>query len=98
MGEGQRCRTGRNVHDRQGHVRVDGGQRHGEQVAAGQRVVVDQQHVADADAGRAQFGDRAGLALADLRDAVAAGEVEVEVAAAAEDADGQRRRLARRGC
>ena len=44
--------------------------------------------------GGAQLGDRAGLALADLGDAVAAGQVEVHVAVAAEDADRQRRRLA----
>ena len=53
-----------------------------------------QQHPIDADAGRPQLGHRAGLPLADLRDAVAAGQVEIHVAVAAQEADGQRRRLA----
>ena len=65
-----------------------------EQVAAGRAAVVDQQHAIHADAGRPQLGHRARLSLADLRDAVAAGQVEVHVAVAAQDAHRQRRRLA----
>ena len=57
-------------------------------------AVVDQQNAVDADARRPQLGDRPGLPLADVRDAVAAGQVEVHVAVAAEDADRQRRGLA----
>ena len=60
----------------------------------GRAAVVHQQHAIDADAGRPQLGHRPGLALADLGNAVAAAQVEVDVAVAAQDAHRQRRRLA----
>ena len=64
------------------------------QVAARRGAVVDQQHAVDADARRPQLGHRSGLAFADLGNAVAAGQVEIHVAVAAQDAHRQRRRVA----
>ena len=53
-----------------------------------------QQHVADADARPAKVGHRAGAALAQLGNAVAAAEIEIQVAIGAQNADRQRLRLA----
>src|SRR5262249_36145818 len=72
------------------HLRVEHGQGGTKQVAATGRAVVEQQNPAHADSCCPEFRYALGPPLANTRDAVAAADVQVHVAVAAEDADRQR--------
>ena len=84
----------RQRHHSQSYFRIQHGQHRLEQIAAFGRVVVDQQHAIDAHAGLTQLAHRAGLALADLGNTAAAGNIKLHVALASQNANRQRRRLA----
>src|SRR5438067_396929 len=76
-----------------GNARIEHGHHGVEEVAAGTRAVVSEQHAVHADPRGPQLGDRSSLALADLRDAAAPFEIEVNVPISTQDAHGQWGRL-----
>src|SRR5205807_2670287 len=73
--------------DRQGnnakvYLWIKHGQQILEKIAALRTVIVNHEHAIDSDAGLTQVGNSACPAFADLRDASAAGKIEVNVALA----------------
>src|SRR6185437_8278981 len=91
----ERFRAGRHHrYDAQDHQGIEHGQNALEQIGIHRTAVVNEQYAIDADAGGAQLGHRARLAFADLRNAIAAGQVEIDVALAAENANRQRSGIA----
>src|SRR5262249_15919732 len=77
----------------QKHLRVEESQDRLKQVPAAAAPFLYQQYPIHADTGGAELGNRSGLALADLGNAAAAGQIQMNVAIPAENANGQGRLL-----